>query len=387
MPFSPEHAADFFTQFPASPAVFLLRGADPSAEPYAGKTANLRRRLLRLLAPPESQSKRLNLRARVTGIAYTLTGSDFESVLLLYKILRREFPKSYQKRSRLRPAPLVRLNLDNDYPRAYVTTRLGRFSGRSLYYGPFPSRVMAEKFLNDSLDLFKMRRCTFELNPDPKFPGCVYSEMKMCLAPCFKGCTDEAYAAEVARVQAYLDSGGESLIREMEAERERLSAVLDFEAAAQQHTKIAKVKAILSGCDEICRRLDQLDAVIVQPSLETKAVALFRFRQGELAGPQTFVVETEDPDQSLESRVRAALEAFVPGGARSAAQFMEELAILKRWYYRSHKVGEIIVANAEGELSARKIANAVGRVLRKEIAPETTEDTKAHEGAGRDTPS
>ena len=64
---------------------------------------------------------------------------------------------------------------------------------------------MAEKFANDALDFFKIRRCVDELNPDPAFPGCVYSEMKMCLAPCFKGCTDEAYAAEVARVETFFD--------------------------------------------------------------------------------------------------------------------------------------------------------------------------------------
>ena len=113
-------------------------------------------------------------------------------------------------------------------------------------------RAVADKFLNDSLDLFKMRRCTFDLNPDPVFPGCVYSEMKMSLAPCFKGCTDEDYAAEVARVQEYFDSAGESLLRELEAERERLSAELDFEAAAAQHAKVAKIKGILSACDDIC---------------------------------------------------------------------------------------------------------------------------------------
>src|SRR5262245_4037744 len=233
IPFSPAHSQDFFAQFPAVPAVFLLRGADTAAEPYVSKTANLRRRLQRLLAPPESQSKRLNLRERAALIEYTATGSDFESVLLLYKLLRHEFPGNYQKRLRLRPAPLVRLNLENEYPRAYVTTRLGRLGRKSIYYGPFRSRVQAEKFMNDSLDLFKMRRCNFDLNPDPKFPGCVYSEMKMCLAPCFKGCTDEAYAAEVSRVQGYFDSSGQSLIGEIEAERDRLSGALDFEAASQ----------------------------------------------------------------------------------------------------------------------------------------------------------
>jgi excinuclease UvrABC nuclease subunit len=407
IPFSPDHAADFFVQFPAAPAVFALHGADEAAEPYVSKTTNLRKRLQRLLAPPESQSKRLNLRERTATIEYSLTGSDFESVLLLYQTLRQEFPDTYQKRLRLRPAPIIRLNLENEYPRAYVTTRIGKMTGRSLYYGPFRSRAVADKFLNDSLDLFKMRRCTFDLNPDPSFPGCVYSEMKMCLAPCFKGCTDEAYAAEVARVQEYFDSGGQSLLRELESERERLSANLDFEAAAAQHAKVAKAKAILSACDDICGRLDRFDAVIIQPSATAKSVSLFRFHGGELLGPVSVSMEAEsavsenvgsaniisentpsenepqtakDPDipspqpahaetisaPALDSRIRAALESLTPAGSSSGQRFSQELAILKRWYYRTHKVGEIFFANDRGELPLRRIARGAARVYRGE---------------------
>jgi excinuclease ABC subunit C len=403
IPFSPDHAADFFAQFAVAPGVFALRGADQAAEPYVSKTANLRKRLQRLLAPPESQSKRLNLRERTATIEYALTGSDFESVLLLYQTLRKEFPDTYQKRLRLRPAPVIRLNLENEYPRAYVTTRIGKLGGRSLYYGPFRSRAVADKFLNDSLDLFKMRRCTFDLNPDPSFPGCVYSEMKMCLAPCFKGCTDEAYVAEVARVQEYFDSGGQSLLRELEAERERLSAELDFEAAAAQHAKVAKIKGILSACDDICGRLDRFDAVILQPSAETNSVALFRFHRGEFVGPQPVPMESDptgsegiesekkgsenreaeqqtttiqDPDQgaqseplssqALDSHIRAALESLVTEGNSSGQRFGQELAILKRWYYRTHKVGEIFFASDRGELPLRRIARGVTRVYRGE---------------------
>ncbi|MGC2697385.1 MAG: hypothetical protein WA738_16485 [Candidatus Angelobacter sp.] len=366
IPFSPDHPLDFFAQFSAASAVFALRGADAAAEPYVSKTANLRRRLQRLLAPPEAQSKRLNLRERVAAIDYSLTGSDFESTLLLYRMLRKEFPESYQKRLRLRPLPVVRFNLENAYPRAYVTTRTGKLTGKSLYYGPFRSRAVAEKFLNDSLDLFKMRRCTFDLDPDPSFPGCVYSEMKMCLAPCFKGCTDEEYSAEVARVQAYLDSDGQTLMAELEAERERLSAALDFEGAAQEHARIAKIKSILTACDEICGRLDRLDAVIVQPSAEEKSVALFRFHAGELKGPVAIQLEVEDDSQSMEGRIKAALEQLLSEGQRSSQRFAEELAMVKRWYYRSHKVGEIFCANENGELPWRRIVRGVGRVHRGE---------------------
>ena len=373
--FTSECAADFFTQFPAAPGVFLLRGKDAAAEPYAGKTTSLRRRLQRLLSPPEAQSRRLNLRDRVATIQYTPTGSDFESTLLLYKLLRQEFPASYQKRLRLRPAPLIRLNLDNEYPRAYVTTKLGRLGGKSIYYGPFRSRVLAEKFMNDSLDLFKMRRCTFDLNPDPKFPGCVYSEMKMCLAPCFKGCTDQEYAGEVARVRAYFDSGGESLLSEMEAERDRLSAALDFEAAAQQHARIAKLKGILSAADELSRRVDRIDAVIIQPSPNPDSVNLFRFEKGRMAGPLVFALHGED-GQSMEHRILIALEQLLQTpGARSAVQLMEEMAILKRWYFRTHKAGQIILPTSEAGPSARKIANAIRRPSGTEAKLDAPPDT------------
>jgi excinuclease ABC subunit C len=389
IPFSPDLPADFFTQLPASAAVFALRGADQNAEPYVSKTANLRRRLQRLLSPPESQSKRLNLRERVVRIDYEVTGSDFESGLLLYRLLRQEFPTTYQKRLRLHHAPLIRLNLQNAFPRAYVTNKLGRMSAGSLYYGPFQSRALAEKYMNDSLDLFKIRRCTFELHPDPAFPGCVYSEMKMCLAPCFKGCSDEAYMAEVSRVQAYFDSGGDSLLHELEAERDRLSADLDFEGAAQLHVKVAKVKGILSLCDDICRRLDKLDAVIVQPASEPGSVALFRFRKGELCGPERLMLESKqiaekhegeesapEPSPSQHELLRNALQRLEGQEAKSTTQFSEALALLKRWYYRTHKTGEIVLARPDGELPIRKIMNAITRVSRGEKDTVAQEEKK-----------
>ncbi|MGA7462240.1 MAG: excinuclease ABC subunit C, partial [Candidatus Korobacteraceae bacterium] len=187
--FLPDRDSELFAAAPASSAVFVLRG-DEGSEPYVGKTSNLRRRLQRLLGSIEGQSRKLNLRDRVRIVEWTPTGSDFEASFQLYKILRREFPQTYDKRLRLRFAPLVKLILDNPYPRAIVTTRISSMKSNAQYYGPFLTRVAAEKFANDSLDLFKMRRCVEDLHPDPAFPGCIYSEMKMCLAPCFKGCTD-----------------------------------------------------------------------------------------------------------------------------------------------------------------------------------------------------
>ncbi len=366
--FTPERDADVFANVAAGPAVFALRGEDQQAEPYVSKTANLRRRLQRLLGPLQERTKKLNLRDRVRWIEYSPTGSDFESGFLLYRVLRESFPKTYSNRLRFRFAPLVKLHLENEYPRASVTTRLGRLNGAALYYGPFVSRVAAEKFMNDSLDFFKMRRCVDELHPDPKFPGCIYSEMKMCLAPCFKGCSDEEYAAEVERVQTYFDSGGESLLRQFSKEREMASANLAFEDAAAIHARIEKLKPVIGQLPEVVGRVDRLSALIIQPSHVERSVAFFRVERGAISGPVAFGIQAAEhaKSQSMEGRVQEALDSFPATEAKSALESMEHFAILKRWYYRGSRMGEIFLADHKGELPMRRIVRGISRVYRGE---------------------
>ena len=376
--FNPDRDAEVFASAPAAPAVFLLRSDDPQAEPYVSKTANLRRRLQRLLGPPE-QSRRLNLRDRVRSIEFTATGSDFESGFLLYRELRSAFPKTYTDRLRLRFAPLLKLHMENEYPRASITKRLGRTGGRSLYYGPFPSRAAAEKFANDSLDFFKMRRCVDDLHPDPEFPGCIYSEMKMCLAPCFKGCSDDDYRTEVGRVQAYFDSSGESLVREITAQRDHASSSLEFENAAALHTRAEKLKPVVGQLPEIVRRIDQLNAVMVQPSAIPESVTFFLVDAGLIAGPLTFPIQATEhtKSQSMESRIQAVLATPPTAAAKTALEAMEHLALLKRWFYRGTRSGEIFFADIKGGLPLRRLVRGIARVYRgekPEAAPANIED-------------
>ena len=383
--FRPETDTEVFSAVAAVPAVFLLRGEDANSEPYVSKTANLRRRLQRLLSTPEEHTKRLNLRDRVRWIEYTLTGSDFESGFVLYQVLRSAFPKTYSNRLRLRFAPLVKLHLENEFPRASITTRLGRISekllpAKNVYYGPFGSRVAAEKFMNDALDFFKMRRCVDDLHPDPKFPGCVYSEMKMCLAPCFRGCTDDEYRAEVVRVEDFLDSHGESLKRQMAVERDDASAKMEFETAAAIHARLDKLTPVLQQLPEFVQRIDQSHAVIVQKSIQRspqpESVALFRVDAGAIAGPLDFPISGAEhtKSQSMEARIETALATFPAAKPGSAMERMEHLAILKRWCYRGTRTGEIFFADAKGELPMRRLVRGIGRVYKGEAPDQSLVD-------------
>jgi excinuclease ABC subunit C len=378
--FSPTAEEQFFSSIPSYPGVFLIEprpvAGGAEAKPYVAKTADLQRAAERLLRLSDGISKRLNLRQVAARFRYRKTGSRFEQSLALYGQARERFPGKYRDILHLRPAALLKINLRNPYPRCYVTRRI--LADGCYYFGPFVSRQSAESFANQFLDLFKIRRCQIKIRRDPSFPGCIYSEMKMCLAPCFAGCSKEEYDVEVGRVLESLESQGASLSAGVEREREAASEALDFERAAALHKKIEKISGILRGLPDIAGRVNNLHAVVIQRATQENTIALFRILGGLLAEPLflDFDPQSSQPRSAEESLRRNFAESNAVGpGAISAAgesadpdrlreattQREEHLSILARWYYSNPREGEILFRG--NDWPYRKILRACARVL------------------------
>jgi len=386
---------EFFAALPPRSGVFLLEMHVAGAQPYLARTADIRRAAERLLREPEAATKRLNLRSVAARIRYRVTGSKFEQTIALYDNARAKFPKRYRDLMRLRPPAVLKVNLRNEYPRCYVTRRVSGDGG--FYFGPFPSRKFAETFSEGFLDLFKIRRCQIKIRRDPEFPGCIYSEMKMCLAPCFAGCTKEEYEVETGRVLATLATSGEALTQELERDREAASEALDFERAAGLHKRLEKASAALRGLPEAARRIDELDAVILQRAAEEKTVIVFPVLAGLLAVPIFLrFAELSSEPRSVEAILKQGLEPQmntvehrlkgeerqldkgldgsslrdISGNADWRAQYgmrhspperSEHLSILARWFYSKPRDGEIFFR--EDDWPYRRILRACGRLL------------------------
>jgi excinuclease ABC subunit C len=366
--------ADFFAALPARPGIFLLEMREAGAQPYLARTADIRRAAERLLSRAETASKALNLREVVGRIRYRVTGSKFEQTFAYYENARAYFPRRYRDLMRLRPPAMLKVNLRNAYPRCYVTRRVRADEG--FYFGPFASRRLAEDFSEGFLDLFKTRRCQIKIRRDPDYPGCMYSEMKMCLAPCFAGCTKEEYDVEVGRVLQTLESSGASLTDELAREREAASAALDFERAAALHKRLDKVSAALRGMPDIARRIEELDVVILQRASEYQTIAVFPVHAGLLDEPLFLrFAEISSEPRSVEAILKQKLEPDLsedaakpetvararnqeqqssapPGGAddwrsryglRAApSELSEHLSLIARWFYSKPRDGEIL---------------------------------------------
>jgi len=368
--FDPSRDEEFFLALPSRPAVCLVEPKESSAEPFFIRTQDLRRRLQRLLGPADPSSKRLNLRDFAKGLRYRLTPTAFEQNLVYYQQGRQLFPKRYKQMLRLRPPAVLKISLRNAYPRCYATRRIpvdadGQPSG-GFYYGPFASRKSAEAFAEGVLDLFKVRRCQIKIRRDPTFPGCIYSEMKMCLAPCFAGCSKEEYDVEVGRLVSFLETGGSSLRDELETDRNRASEDLDFEKASLLHKKLDKLDEALRGRPELPRRLQNLNAVIFQRGGEDQSIAIYEVRAGRIADPfrlsfSTLAGEPRSAEQLLRQQLEGQRET-------SPADLSEHLWLLAGWFYSNPRVGEIFFK--ENIWPYRRMMRACARLLAPPAEPQ-----------------
>ncbi len=396
--FDPAIAEYFFRQLPARPAVCAIEPRDADAQPFLIRTQNLKNRLQRMLGPDDPSSKRLNLREFAKAVRFRITGSRFEQTLTFYQNAKLSHPGRYRDLLRMRPPAVLKVNLKNAYPRCFVTRRIPTNAEgvpiAGAYYGPFKKRKVAERFAEGVLDFFKVRRCQIKIRRDPTFPGCLYSEMKMCLAPCFAGCSKEEYGAEVHKLVNFLDTGGNSLREALEKEREQASEDLDFEKANVLHKRLEKLDGALRSGPELARKVSDIDAVILQRAAEDQTIAAFAVRHGFLDEDPLIVrfAEMATNPKSAEQLFRDYLEPPInPSvvGARHAVpatdaappnkppvgkfDLSEHLWLLARWYYSNDREGEIFFhteSDRQPGWPYRRILRACSRLLAPPTEPE-----------------
>jgi excinuclease ABC subunit C len=340
---------------PDAPAVFAVFAGQGA--PYLAKTSMLRRRLRRLFSP---NARLLSLRGVAERIEYARTASRLEAAITYYEWAKRLFPVDWTRRVRLPHPAWVKLILTNEFPRLQVTSRLA--AGASKFFGPFRSRAAAEAFEGGVLDLYQMRRCAEDLAPSPAHPGCIYGEMNLCLRPCQQVVSREEYQTEVARVEAFLTTGGESALEAAAAARERASEALEFEEAERQHRRFERVNELRRLREELAAEIGSLNGVAVLPAAEAGEVRLQPMRAGWWQPAVRFVLE--GAGQSMDARLRDALEAERYQG--STAEREEHCAILAQWAFSSYGLaaGDGAWIGFSSQIPYRRLVRAVSSVSR-----------------------
>ncbi len=346
---------------PDRPAVFLIwpRAGD---RPYLGRTGVLRRRLRRLLGDRAAGSRLLDLRPVAGRVEYWFTPSRLAASLLQYELARRHFPGEYGRMLKLRAPALVKVILSNEFPRTTVTTRLS--GSAAVHFGPFRTRAAAERFEQEALDLFQVRRCQEDLIPAPDHPGCIYGEMMRCLRPCQQVVSAEEYRSEAQRLVNFLETRGASMLEAVAHARDRFSHEMDFEEAARQHQRYQRIEQVLRLCDDLAAALPSLNGVAVLPSAEEGCVALrFLLAGAWLPQIEFSVAPAAGPMVPLDRRLREIVSSLEPPRL-TLKERQEHLALLTRWFFSSWRDGEWLAFDSPEHIPYRRLVRAISTTAR-----------------------
>lgn len=361
-PRSPE-AAEVVASLPESRGVYLF--SIPGNAPHLGWSLNLRRRLTRLLFPSYtvSESGLSRYFQKITAVECWPAGSRLEASLLIYQITRAHFPDDYLKRLRLRLPWFLALDGIDAFPRVEVINRPGR--RHTSAYGPFFNRDLAQRYEQELLGLFQIRRCTETLAPSPEHPGCIYGEMNQCLRPCQCAVSKDEYANEVMRLAEFLATNGKTTAAGLATARERASAEMDFENAAQLHKRFEKVSATAASRDAVIAPLDRFNGVALTRGVSEHECRLWPMLGGYWQSPLILHFSTMEPGaRSLDQELREKLAvSLTPAAAVRSGNRLEHLALFSRWYYSTWRDGHWFAFSKPEDLQYRRLVREISKIL------------------------
>jgi excinuclease ABC subunit C len=362
--------AEIIAALPGSSGIyaFSVRGQAP----HFSWSINLKRRLKRLLVSSQAGTPPL-LRNDVDFVKFWLTGSRLEISLVMYELAKLYNPSGYVKQLRLRLPWFVGLTSLNAFPRLEVKNRLSRESSHnsSAVFGPFFSRDLAQRYEQEVLGLFQLRRCTEILEPNPSHPGCIYGEMNQCLRPCQCAVTPEEYAGETARVLDFLTTNGQSSATSLSVARQKASSDMDFELAAQVHKRLERVNTAASTRDRSITSVDEFNGIALTPAFGERQFRLWPMLAGYWQEPVPIDLSVEAPGaRSLDREIRELLESSLQSAQNQSAQNQgrraEHFALFSRWYHSSWCDGHWFPFRTLADLNYRKLVRELSKMAATE---------------------
>ena len=273
----------FARRLTTAPGVYRMNSADGTAL-YVGKAHNLRKRVSSYFSRAAMNARTQTMLTQVESIEISVTRTEGEALLLENQLIKELKPRYNVLLRDDKSYPFIYLSAEDDFPRLAFHRGPRRLPGE--YFGPFPSAYAVRDSLNQMQKLFRVRQCEDSFFRNRSRP-CLQYQIKRCTAPCVELIDAAAYAADVRHARLFLRGKSYQVIRELGAQMEAASGVLEFERAAAIRDQIANLKRIQAQ-QYVAGSHGNLDIVAVAGQGAAVCVQVFFFREGRNVGNRAF---------------------------------------------------------------------------------------------------
>ena len=309
---------------PDRPGVYLMKDARGEVV-YVGKAQSLRHRVRsywqkQALAPLEGHRVR-SVVDRIADVDYTLTDSDSEAFLLEANLIKRYRPRFNVRLKDDKSYPYIKITLADDFPRIERTRKLPADGSR--YFGPYASATSVDESMNMVRRLFPFRTCTIDIKDGVRAlqRPCLLYHIKRCQGPCIQAIDKDAYRADIAQIELFLEGRQETLVKALQAEMGTASARLEYERAAVLRDKVRAIERTMESQKMAAFARTELDCVGLARQDNQAAVQLFAVRGGKMIGRDVFLLDAvrEATDEEV---LTSFLEQFYARATSVPAQVL-----------------------------------------------------------------
>src|SRR2546426_8716534 len=260
---------------------------------YVGKAQSLRHRVRSYWqrgsgGPPLRIESSMD---RVADVEYTITDSVSEALLLEANLIKRYQPRFNVRLKDDKSYPYIKITWADDFPRIERTRKLPNDGSR--YFGPYASATSVDESMNLVRRLFPFRTCTIDIKDGVRAlqRPCLLYHIKRCQGPCIQAIDKDAYRADIAQIELFLEGRQETLVKALQGEMSSASERQEYERAAVLRDKVRAIERTMESQKMAAFARTELDCVGLARQDNQAAVQLFAVRGGKMIGRDVFLLD------------------------------------------------------------------------------------------------
>ena len=275
---------------PDKPGVYLMKNSLGEVI-YVGKAKVLKNRVKSYFQKSKNHSEKVKVMVKnIAEFEYIVTDSEMEALILECNLIKKYSPKYNILLKDDKFYPFIKITVNDDYPRVFVTRRFAKDGGK--YFGPYTNGSAVYETLDLIYKIFPLRNCKLVIKENgEKVRPCLNYHIKKCLGPCGGHISKEEYGKMINDIIDIL-SGKETYITKMlKSDMEKAAEELKFEKAASLRDKILSINAIAEK-QKIFKTMEgDEDFINIEQDEKDSCIQVFFSRDGKVIGREHFIFE------------------------------------------------------------------------------------------------
>lgn len=280
---------------------------------YVGKAKNIRKRVTSYFSKSTGVNRKtLKLVSEISRIEYTVSGTEFDALLLENNLIKQNQPKYNILLKDDKTFPYVCI-LKESFPRIIYTRKYLPRQGE--YFGPFSSVVAMKNVLELVRKLYSIRTCTLALTESNiaqrKFKVCLEFHIGNCKGPCEGLQTEAQYLEEIAQARYILKGNLSQVANHFEEQMQQAASSMDFEKAQHYKEKLLLLEKFQTKSLVVNKALTDIDVITLTTSDTNLYINYLIIKEGSIIFSKTLSAQKklDEVDEEILSSISQELRA------------------------------------------------------------------------------